>query len=300
MIKVSVILPTYNSEKTIEKTIDSVLYQEGAGIFFEIELIIVDDCSTDATVNILTEKGLNFYVNEKNTGGPNKSRNIGLMKCTGDYICFLDHDDYWAPNKIIEQLKYAKDYPIVTTGYVIKDHFNNRVIKRYSDKPPQIFKENEAFLGLLSRSRNNQIYCISNIMIRGDMKHLLFEEKFGVADHDWITRVFEDRTSVQLSQNLMTRNVYHSNLSLTHRFCKEDFYFSLYFLEAYEDKYPKQVRTAIKRVYGTRARYFYMAGNQRKARELFYRFPLHSKNFFYIITSFFCAGLIKKKFHFFG
>ena len=95
MIKVSVILTTYNSENKIQEVIDSIHKQEGKDELFELELLVVDDCSTDATQAILLKNNINFQFTSKNTGGPNHGRNIALSICTGNYICIADHDDIW-------------------------------------------------------------------------------------------------------------------------------------------------------------------------------------------------------------
>ena len=93
MKKVSVILTTYNSEYQIQEVIDSIYNQQGKGKLFEIELIVVDDCSTDSTQKILSKNDIDFSTTSKNSGGPNRGRNIGLKQCTGDFICIMDHDD---------------------------------------------------------------------------------------------------------------------------------------------------------------------------------------------------------------
>ena len=94
--KVSVIIPVYNSEETLETAIKSIINQT---IGFEnIELILVDDASTDNTKNIIKryeEKydNIKTYFSENNHGFPGFGRNIGLKLSTSDYIMFLDNDD---------------------------------------------------------------------------------------------------------------------------------------------------------------------------------------------------------------
>ena len=104
MVKVSVILTTYNSESQIQQVIDSILGQDGREEIFKLELLVVDDCSTDNTQDILSANNIKFLTTSKNTGGPNHGRNIALSKCTGDYICISDHDDIWFPHKISKLL----------------------------------------------------------------------------------------------------------------------------------------------------------------------------------------------------
>jgi glycosyltransferase involved in cell wall biosynthesis len=99
---VSVIIPTYNCAKYIETTINSVLNQN----YDNLEIIVVDDGSTDNTKNIIssiTDDRLIYYF-IKNSGGPAKPRNLGLMNCKGDYIAFLDSDDKWRNDKVMKQI----------------------------------------------------------------------------------------------------------------------------------------------------------------------------------------------------
>ena len=96
--KFSVVIPTYNSSKTINKTITSVLKQK----YKNFEIIIVDDGSTDNTVSKVKQifdSRIKIY-KIKRSGGPAKPRNYGINKSISDWICFLDSDDLWESNKL--------------------------------------------------------------------------------------------------------------------------------------------------------------------------------------------------------
>ena len=101
-ILVSVVIPTYNSAKYIRQAIDSVFDQA-----VELEVIVIDDASSDETIEILNEYKTrkNFIVikNEKNLGVA-ASRNIGVQKASGEFVAFLDADDWWEPSKLTKQL----------------------------------------------------------------------------------------------------------------------------------------------------------------------------------------------------
>ena len=107
---VSVIIPTYNGEKTILRAIDSVLNQ-----VVDVEILVCDDCSTDKTHEFVVwacdklYSEIYFYENDKHTGGPNAGRNLGIKHATGDYVAFLDQDDEWLPGKLRKQLAEVKD-----------------------------------------------------------------------------------------------------------------------------------------------------------------------------------------------
>lgn len=99
---VSVIMPAYNAEKFIDTAIHSVLIQD-----VPLELIIIDDCSTDNTkyvqVNYQNHSNVIYVRNENNLGAA-ASRNKGVAMSKGKYIAFLDADDYWLPHKLSRQL----------------------------------------------------------------------------------------------------------------------------------------------------------------------------------------------------
>ena len=106
--KVSIIMPSYNTAKYIDETINSVLKQT----YTDWELIIVDDCSTDETDAIvskyLTDERIKYLKNEVNSGAA-ITRNRALREATGKWIAFLDSDDLWQPEKLEKQLKFMAD-----------------------------------------------------------------------------------------------------------------------------------------------------------------------------------------------
>ena len=109
MSKVSVIIPTYNREKLISRAIESVLVQT----YPAYEVIVVDDGSTDATKSVLAPfNGKIKYIYQKNAGIA-EARNRGIKESSGEYIAFLDSDDYWAPEKLAEQVKVLDANPQV-------------------------------------------------------------------------------------------------------------------------------------------------------------------------------------------
>ena len=116
---VSVIIPTYNSSKYIEKTLVSVLHQT----YINLEVIIVDDASTDNTISLLEslqKKDARIVIAqlEENSGAAG-ARNHATKLAKGDYIAFLDSDDLWLPNKIEQQLALFKkaDCGVVFSSY---------------------------------------------------------------------------------------------------------------------------------------------------------------------------------------
>jgi teichuronic acid biosynthesis glycosyltransferase TuaG len=116
---VSIITPSFNSEKFIAATIQSVQNQS----YQNWEMIIVDDCSTDKTVPIVTQMAQNdpriqLFRLEKNSG-TGIARNTALSKTKGSYIAFLDADDLWKPTKLERQINFiiTNDLPFTFSFY---------------------------------------------------------------------------------------------------------------------------------------------------------------------------------------
>lgn len=106
---ISVITPCYNASRTIRDAIDSVLKQT----FEDWELIVIDDCSSDNSVEIIAE-----YIELDNrvkllrtsypSGSPSLPRNMGIESSVGEYIAFLDADDIWLPKKLEQQIEFMR------------------------------------------------------------------------------------------------------------------------------------------------------------------------------------------------
>lgn len=118
--KVSVIITTHNREKSLKNAIESVVKQT----YRNIEIIVVDDGSTDNTEKICRGyKGLKYiYIPPAEHKNGNYARNLGIKVATGDYVAFLDDDDEWLPEKIIfqvEKMNSDKTYGVSYTDRII-------------------------------------------------------------------------------------------------------------------------------------------------------------------------------------
>lgn len=103
---VSIIIPTFNSEKFVAETIQSVQNQT----YPNWEIILVDDCSSDRTVSLILEMAecdnrIHFFQLNKNSG-TGVARNLGISNANGRYISFLDADDLWKPEKLQKQIDF--------------------------------------------------------------------------------------------------------------------------------------------------------------------------------------------------
>ncbi|MGF0071743.1 glycosyltransferase family 2 protein [Streptococcus orisratti] len=128
---VSVIIPMYNASSFIEETIQTVLQQT----YSNIEIIVVDDCSTDASYDVVSQlcqqhENISLLQNRKNSG-VGFSRNAGVRHAKGRFISFLDADDLWLPDKLEKQVKFMlqNQYPFTFTAYQFADESGHPVRK---------------------------------------------------------------------------------------------------------------------------------------------------------------------------
>jgi glycosyltransferase involved in cell wall biosynthesis len=118
---ISVIIPVYNGETTIQRTIESVFKQTVS----DWELIVIDDGSQDSTVDILSQiRDSRLKVFSYPNAGQATSRNRGLAKASGDYIAFLDADDLWTPDKLEAQLNALQTHPQAAVAYSWTDYID--------------------------------------------------------------------------------------------------------------------------------------------------------------------------------
>lgn len=299
MYKVSVILTTFNAESTIQRALDSLFAQAGLNQLFSLELLIIDDCSTDRTLGILSSNKIPYWSTPQNSGGPNQGRNIGLRMATGDYICIMDHDDEWHPSKIEIQLKAAEYAPIVSCGYMEKSQYSGtRIIASKTDHEDGFieYPENSAFLTIMTRDKRGQKLYIGSLFFHHSLKSILFEEHFGKIDFDWLLKLTHQQKTIEVADPLYTRHVEGQNLSLNLTYRIQDFYYNLLSLESYKAQYPKECKTAYLKLHGSRARYHYLMGEMTEARFFFLRAEFSLKTLFYYLTTFGGHKWVKKRF----
>lgn len=137
MIKISVIIPVYNVEKYLIQCLDSVINQT----YKNLEIICIDDCSTDNSYSILqeyakTDERIKIFQNEKNLK-VGETRNKGLKIATGDYVHFLDSDDFLNINAYQTIVN-----TISNVGWVEIIHFQNKFIDRNEEFIPNNYMAN--------------------------------------------------------------------------------------------------------------------------------------------------------------
>ena len=203
---VSVIIPTFNSEKYISDTIISVQNQT----YQNWEMLLVDDGSTDETQTIitsfLTDKRIQFYPLEKNSG-TGVARNFALAKANGKYISFLDADDLWKSDKLEKQINFMqmKKLPFTFSFYDCIDEQGNS-LKRRIEAPRnlsyrQLFFCN--YVGNLTGIYDVDYFgkiSISNIRKRQDWMH-------------WLTILKKIKTAKPVPESLAFYRIRENSLS---------------------------------------------------------------------------------------
>lgn len=173
---VSVIMPVYNGGKYIKQAVESVYSQE-----IPLELLVIDDGSKDQTWEVLSaysgREDFQYIRNKKNIGAA-ASRNRGVQAAKGEYIAFLDADDWWEKGKLKEQLKVLEE-----TGYVLCSTGRELMNPDGTDTGRYIPVGNKiTYKDLL---RHNSINC-SSVLIRKEAA-LCFPMEHDDSHEDYIT-----------------------------------------------------------------------------------------------------------------
>jgi len=106
-VRVSVVVPAWNAEAFIARTLESALSQT----YHDLEVIVVDDGSTDGTARIVSSFGPPVSLVTGPRRGVSMARNVGIRAASGEAVAFLDHDDLWEPDKIRRQVEVLRQDP---------------------------------------------------------------------------------------------------------------------------------------------------------------------------------------------
>ncbi|WP_394135644.1 glycosyltransferase family 2 protein [Aliivibrio fischeri] len=200
---VSIIMPCFNASLFITKAIESVIQQT----YSNWELIIVDDCSLDRSLEVIgnyDDNRISTYMLSVNSGSPACPRNLGIKKAKGDYIAFLDADDSWYPEKIELQLNrmLRKQADFSCTSYnLVKE---GKVVSCY--KPPKSATYDDLLI-------NNSVGCLT-AMVRSDFvkKHM-----FPVCGHEdfalWLKVIKDCGYVLGIQECLANYNVVEGSVS---------------------------------------------------------------------------------------
>ena len=201
-IKFSVIIPTYNRALKLRKCINSIIVQT----YHNWEAIIVDNYSEDETESIVNSYNDNRirYIKNHNYGIISISRNKALDVARGEWICFLDSDDYWHPKKLESILPYINSFDLVYHGY----------IKNFRDKSKSIFQKNKCYFYdvkdpsvpyVLQRGDpfNPSCTCISKNII-GKTRFSEDKSLIAVEDYDFFLQLLEKNIKIKFLKKALT------------------------------------------------------------------------------------------------
>ena len=179
---ISVMIPTFNREKYIKQAIDSVIIQD----YRPLEIIVVDDGSTDRTAETVEQYDPNIvkYFYKKNCGMDDASaRNLCVQKASGEFLAWLDSDDYYLSGKLSAQMEYLQQHPeceIVFTE--VEDFFDDDNMKREMD--PNIYTK--IFFGGTKVFHTTMLARRKMILRVGPR----VENLRAYGDHEWLYRIY--------------------------------------------------------------------------------------------------------------
>ena len=197
---ISVIVPAYNREKYIGAALDSIFAQD----YRPIEVVVVDDGSTDGTASVARSYPDVRYIYQENQG-PAVARNTGLANCTGELISFLDADDYWPANKLRIQSDYLATHPDV--GCVIAKSRN--FLQEGMNLPRWISED------MMTKDGGGWTLgsCLAHRWVFDRIGHLNVLFPYG-DDLEWCMRVREAKIPLCfISEVLLHRRIHSSNIS---------------------------------------------------------------------------------------
>ena len=218
IIKVSVIMPIYNAYDYLRPALDSVLDQT----LRELELVCIDDGSTDGSLQILKEyQKLDERVRiiTENNAGPSIARNKGLARCRGKYVMFLDADDFYEPTLLesLYELAEAQELDIAVAGY---DIYNSRRAK-FEQRIPVEHEEVFADGAVTSKNEYPDVIFTSvanYVWNKLFNREFLVEKCLGFPED---IRVFEDVYFVMTSMAMATRVAKLNKVLVHHRIYSE-------------------------------------------------------------------------------
>jgi len=214
---VSIVTPLFNASGYIEETIESVINQT----YQNWELIVVDDCSTDNSRELVKElakkdKRIRLIESSENFGGPAKPRNIGIDNAKGDYISFLDADDVFLKEKLEKQLEIFNkndDVDIVHTLAYTIDIDSNKT---------GVFKNQKILNKLRYFMKKPDILYLSNFinvntsLMKNNFNTRFREDKYLIALEDWafwIDNLHEGKQEYLLKEKLLNYRIDINSIS---------------------------------------------------------------------------------------
>jgi len=252
--KVSVIIPNYNYARYVGGAIESVLTQA----YTNIEIIVVDDGSTDASKDVLFNYGDSIKVISQQNRGVSAARNNGAAASSGEFVAFLDADDEWLPEKIEKQVARFRDDPslgLVHVGVDEIDETGNSLRHRLEGASGDATRE------LLMLGCKGVLGGGSGLMV----PRAVFDEIGGFdtrlstsADWDFFFQVASRYTIAFVPEVLLRYRIHNTNMSANVAVMEHDM--TLAFEKAFDDSRDGERNGAYGSLYKTLAGSYFRAG----------------------------------------
>lgn len=215
-MKISVALCTYNGEKYISKQLNSILNQED---YFPDEIVVCDDISSDATLEILNKYQKKYpavfkiIANEINLGS-NKNFEKAISLCTGDYIFLSDQDDLWKKDKIKKILAVFKQNPLSEAVFSNADLIDkdDKLLSTLTIWDSVFFFEKELikpidFIDVIAK--NGNIITGATLCIKKQVKEFIFPFPTAIFHDEWIASLVALRNTISYStENLISYRIH--------------------------------------------------------------------------------------------
>jgi glycosyltransferase involved in cell wall biosynthesis len=206
---VSIIINCYNGEKYLSEAIKSILFQT----YKNFEIIFWDNKSKDNSESIyknFNDKRLRYFYSKTHTS-LYEARNLAIRKTKGNFIAFLDVDDYWEKNKLYQQVKKLKNKKVdlVYSNYFILNQFTGLKKKAYNKKLPEgiIFKKllNQYFIGIGTVLMKREIFFKNKEF---------FNKKYNIiGDFDFFVRISKKFFFASIQSPLLTYRIHNKSFS---------------------------------------------------------------------------------------
>lgn len=176
---VSIIIPVYNVEKVLRRCLDSVIVQA----YTDFELILVDDGSTDASGSICdkyAKSDSRIRVFHKSNAGVSSARNVGLDEARGEWVIFIDSDDYWLDvNALARLVECGEDLnvDVVRGDYVAVDYFENEISKVNVLRDPDLYNKAIPAGVFLKEIVKHEFFSVLWLIKRNSIGDLRFNER---------------------------------------------------------------------------------------------------------------------------
>lgn len=243
-IKVSIIVPIFNAELYLNKCLDSIVKQT----YKDIEIILVNDGSTDNSGEICDKyasKDKRIIVFHKENGGVSSARNIGLNVSTGDYIMFIDSDDWVESNMVntLVKIQEVSNYDVIMFGSYIENTKHDKT-KRVKFKKESFNSKNEIMKFLPSFIKDEKITTLWNKIYKSSVikkNNVKFNEELSIAEDALFNyKVFTEINSFHITEECLYHYMIRDVESLTKKYNPQKYemltYVNDYLLYAIEQK----------------------------------------------------------------